>query len=174
MEVQSTFDYSFPDYECYQALKDHVLPKLGIVYRLGYIPLGKINVKITEEHESVCFIKGKMKIRAYNLIPYTVGPKLNFCCKSTGNNLCTVEMISEASVYGNYLMNLTMDIMKGMYPKFMLKLLPNVYFYKELVYDNRTYVSDSYRDNANVRAFKYMFKKAGKQLGQYLEEKFKA
>jgi len=177
MEVQSTFDYSFPDYECYHALKDHVLPELGIVYWYGYaplvrIPLAKINVKIIEEHEPACFLKGKMRIIAYNLVPYTIGPELNFYCSGTGNNLCTVEMISQGALYGNYLLNLTVDLAKQMSPKFMLKMLPKVYFDGEVVYDKSTYLSASYRDDANVRAYKYIFRKAGEKLGHFLKNKF--
>ena len=173
MEIQSTFDYHVPDYECYQALKDHILPGLDIVYKVGYIPTGKVSVKVVEAHEPACFIKGKMRIKAYNVLPYAVGPNLEFTCRNNGNNRCTVVMVSDASFYKNFLLNLTADLGKGLYPKFVLKMMPKAYFDGTVVYDNETYLSESYRDDANVRAFKYIFNKAGDQLARYLEAKFR-
>lgn len=172
MEVQSSFDYSYPNYECYSALKDHVLPNLGIVYWYGYVPLGKINVKVVEEHEPAYYLKGKLQLRTYNLIPYTVGPELKFTCINTGSSLCTIEMASEATVYGNYLLNLAADLLNKMNPKFVRKRLPRIYFDKEVVYDKDTYLSASFRNDANFRVFKYVFKKANKLLDEYLRNKF--
>lgn len=172
MEIQSNFNYSVPYYECFEGLKQ-VLPNLGIVYWMGYslasVPLGKVGVKVAEEHDRVGLLKGHMQIWAYNLIPYTLGPELKFYCVGSGNNLCTVEMVSEGSAYGNYLMNLTADLAKGMWPKFLRRGFPNVYFDDEVVYDSKTYTEDSYRDDANVRMYKYIFNKAAGRLGEHLK-----
>lgn len=175
MEVQSTFNFKYPSSECFAALHSYVLGNLALSYRIGYgllkMPMGKVNIRPIEIHERATFIKAKIQITAYYVVPYTFGPVINIYCVTSGRNICSVEMSAEAKVYDGSFLNFTTDLIRRFYPKVVLKAFPRVYFGTTVVYDGKTFAEDQYSTDANIRALKCVFQQTADVLETYLKQK---
>lgn len=168
MEVQSSFEFAYPSYECFQALQGAVLPRFRVTYRVGYplfkIPAGRIRIKVVESHERAGFLKAKMQLAPYAGIPYTFGPEILVTCVVSGAKRCTVEISAEAKMWDGEFLNYMADLSKRLAPRLVKKAYPRLYFDQTAVYDEQTLSSDSHRQDANVRALKYLFARMGEQL----------
>lgn len=177
MQVETSFDYSVPNHICFQALKEYVLHNLKIRYRIGYplikITTGQVNLKIIKDDFRASWLQAKMEIRAYGIIPYTMGPTLNVYCIVTGANRCSVEFVAEStSATDSQLVNFFLEAaakLPGYSHLLKSGIMPKIYFDDTVVYDKETYRENNISANMNVRAFKYIFSKADKLLRSYLD-----
>lgn len=185
MPVETSRLYDYPNYVCYTALKDHVIENLSIKYRFGYdfakIPtFTLINLKLIEAETRVAFMKATMQIEG--LVTNYSSPIIKISCLTTGANSCSVEIVAESieldeninifDLIFNFENNFARNaryLLSKIPGTSHLKFLPKFYFDDVIVYDETTLGGPQ---EANKRAFKYIFSKMHQLLDQYLQEKY--
>lgn len=173
MQIETNLDYSVPAETCHVALRDHVLNDSKVACWIGYqfmsIPYGTCRIRIEEEDPRAYLITARTRFWSGGVIPITIGPVLKIYSVATGETRCSVQMVAESTAYySSQLANFYLDVINKVFPVYRLRISPKIFFDKEVVYDHRNFNKPRASQELNVRAYKYIFAKLHKQLGEFL------
>jgi hypothetical protein len=175
--VETNVLYTYPQEVCYGVLKEHVLGAINIAASATWlrIPTATVNLAVIEDDWRAYKIIAKVQYQVLGgLVEYTIGPPIKIYSRSTGVDTCVVEIVADsASFYDGTFLNSLADFLTKevpIYSGLTRLIIPNAYWDDVLVLDRGKMESQSYQAEIGRTAYKYLFSKCQRILGEKLSE----